>query len=198
MTELREVPLGGRPVSLLVVKNPDSLLDGELEQDYLPYWAELWPSALALSEYLVHFPFRGSPVLELGCGMGLTTIAISRAGGRPLAVDYDPDAVYFARRNLIANGGRGLVARMDWNALALSSAFPYIVGADILYERAELPRLGELFARYLARGGEAIIAEPGRELARGFFQKLPLYGLEVVKNSPSSIERVTIWHLTRK
>lgn len=197
-TERRELVLAGRPASLLVVKNPDSLLDGDLPLGRLPYWAELWPSALALSSHLAAMSLRGERVLELGCGMGLTTVAIARAGGVPIAVDYDPDAVRFARRNLDEDGGRGLVARMDWNSLGLGTAFSYVVGADILYERAELPRLSELLSRYLTRGGEAILAEPGRELARGFFQNLGRFGLEVARRVPTTIERVTIYHIARK
>lgn len=196
-TQQKQFQLAGKPVSLCIVKDPDSLLDGEIKGDKLPYWAELWPSALALSSHIAGMSFRGETVLELGCGMGLTTVAISLAGGRPLAIDYDPDALRFARHNLESNGGKGLFARMDWNALAVGCAFSYIIGADILYERAELPKLASLFQRYLANGGQVIVAEPGRELAKVFFQSLARYQLEVVRKIETRIDRVTIWHLTK-
>jgi ETFB lysine methyltransferase len=197
-TEERLVPLGDRPARLLVVKNPNGLLDGDIPGGRLPYWAELWPSALALSEHLLQMPFRGERVLELGCGMGLTTLAIARAGGRPLAIDYDPDALRFAKENLSRDGGRGDFCRMDWGALALGAAFPYIVAADILYERGELPKIGALLKQYLARGGVCVVAEPGREVGRLFFQNLTRYGLMVARTIPTAVERVTIRHLSRR
>jgi predicted nicotinamide N-methyase len=195
-TELRHFSLGGRQISLRTVIDPDALLDGAISS--IPYWAQLWPSALALSSYLATRSFRGAQVLELGCGMGLTTLAIACAGGVPISLDYEADAVRFARHNLSANGAQGLVLRADWNALPLGCCFPYVVGADILYERRELPRVAALLNRYLARGGEAVIAEPGRELARSFFQNLEQRGLDVLQVSPKNADGVRLWRLGRK
>jgi predicted nicotinamide N-methyase len=197
-TQEKKLHLAGKPVTLRIVRDPDSLLDGELHGDKIPYWAELWPSALALSSYIAGLNLRGEAVLELGCGMGLTTIAIAYASGVPLAIDYDPDALRFAQQNLKANQCRGSFARMDWNALALSCSFPYIVAADILYERAELPKIGRLLRHYLQRGGQIMIAEPGREIAQSFFQSLSLYELYVIQKIPTKVERVTIWKLGKK
>jgi predicted nicotinamide N-methyase len=197
-TQEKKLLLVGRPVTLRIIKDPDSLLDGELHSDKVPYWAELWPSALVLSSYIAGLRLRGEAVLELGCGLGLTTIAISYAGGVPLAIDYDPDALRFAQHNLQANHGYGAFARMDWSALALSCSFPYIVAADILYDRDELPKIGKLLQHYLQRGGQIMIAEPGRGVAQSFFQSLSLYGLYVIQKIPSAIDRVTIWKLGKK
>jgi predicted nicotinamide N-methyase len=197
-TQEKRLLLAEKPVILRIVKDPDSLLDGELHSEKIPYWAELWPSAMALSSYIAGLNLRGEAVLELGCGMGLTTIAISYARGTPLAIDYDPDALRFAQHNLNVNHGHGVFARMDWNALALSCSFPYIVAADILYERAELPKIGRLLQQYLQRSGQVMIAEPGREIAQSFFQSLSLYGLYVIQKIPTNVERVTIWKLGKK
>jgi predicted nicotinamide N-methyase len=195
-TETREIESPGRSVSLVTVKNPDSLLDKDVPIVRVPYWAALWPSALALATHLAHRNFRGAPVLELGCGMGLTTISLARAGAVPLAIDYDPDALGFARHNLARDGGHGYFARMDWGQLAISQAFPYIVAADVLYERAQLSKISKLLVRYLSHGGEAIIAEPGREVAKEFFKNLSRYRLEA-KSFPTQHERVTIHHISK-
>jgi predicted nicotinamide N-methyase len=191
----KKLLLGGRDIKLRIVKDPDSLLDGDIKGEKLPYWAELWPSARALSSYLANFRFRGEPVLDLGCGMGLTTVAICCAGGVPLAIDYDPEALLFAKHNVEQNGFAGSFARMDWNHLALSRSFPYIVAADILYERAELPKIAGLLRQHLQQAGEIFIAEPGREIAKAFFAQLTRYQLCVIQKIPTPIERVTIWRL---
>ena len=50
----------------------DALLDEEAfeHEEFLPYWAELWPSAIALARVLARRPLTGRRVLELGCGLG--------------------------------------------------------------------------------------------------------------------------------
>jgi predicted nicotinamide N-methyase len=196
-TQDKRFVLGPREITLRVVRDPDSLLDGDIKGDKLPYWAELWPSARALSSYLATFPFRGEAVLDLGCGMGLTTVGICCGGGAPLAIDYDPEALQFARYNLQSNGFTGALARMDWNHLALAQSFPYIVAADILYERAELPKIATLLRHHLQRAGQIFIAEPGREIAKAFFAQLTRHQLCVIQKIPTAIERVTIWRLGR-
>ena len=53
------------------------------EDERLPYWAELWPSAVALARYAIqHLDLTGRRVLELGCGLGLVGVAGGGGGGR--------------------------------------------------------------------------------------------------------------------
>ena len=57
----------------------DRLIDdaaADPEQN-LPYWAELWPSGVALAGKITCDPriVRGRRVLELGCGLGVTAVA---------------------------------------------------------------------------------------------------------------------------
>ena len=45
------VPLAGRDLRLLRPRDAEALLDEEAfeREEFLPYWAELWPSSLALA-----------------------------------------------------------------------------------------------------------------------------------------------------
>ncbi len=64
------------------------------EDERLPYWAELWPSAIGLAHYLDRdVSLRGKHVLELGCGLGLLGVIAARDGARVLCTDYEPDAL---------------------------------------------------------------------------------------------------------
>src|SRR6476661_10734277 len=81
-TATRTVQVGGRDVELLSPANADDLIS---EQDYvmderLPYWADLWPSAEILAEEVRTMRLTGQRVLELGCGLGLVSIAAALAG----------------------------------------------------------------------------------------------------------------------
>ena len=78
------IPLDGRDLRLLRPRDAEALLDEHAfeHEEYLPYWAELWPSSLALARTISGRALRGARTLELGCGLGLPSIAAALAGGR--------------------------------------------------------------------------------------------------------------------
>ena len=63
----------------------------------MPYWAELWPSGLALARAL---PPRldGLRVVELGCGLGVPSLTAAARGAEVTALDWAQDAIDAARR----------------------------------------------------------------------------------------------------
>ena len=100
------VPLHGRDLRVLRPRDAESLLDEEAfeHEEFLPYWAELWPSARARGAASSGRALRGARTLELGCGLGLPSIAAALAGGRVLATDWSPEAVELTRTNAERNG----------------------------------------------------------------------------------------------
>ena len=72
------------------------------EDERLPYWTELWPSSLVLGEWLYEQRqrLRGQPCLDLGCGIGLTALIGQWLGANVIGMDYEPDALHFARHGL--------------------------------------------------------------------------------------------------
>ena len=89
------VAVDGRDLRLLRPRDSEALLDEEAfeREEFLPYWAELWPSSLALARAIAGRALRGARTLELGCGLGLPSIAAALAGGRVLATDWSTGAV---------------------------------------------------------------------------------------------------------
>src|SRR5688500_16798987 len=122
MDDLTEhvVALPGRELALLAPRDGEALLSEEdfAHEEFLPYWAELWPSALALARVIARRPLTGRRVLELGCGLGLPAIAAALAGGRVLATDWSADSVAMTARNARRNGVglRAEVSRWDGTA----------------------------------------------------------------------------------
>src|SRR5689334_9914949 len=117
------------PISLLRPRDSDELLEEEAfeQEEFLPYWAELWPSSVALARAVGARALRGARTLELGCGLGLASIAAARAGGRVLATDWSPDAIRFTNDNAARNGVELETELVDWNA------------PDTILERAPWP-----------------------------------------------------------
>jgi len=182
-----EVVIGGRTLSILHPESAEDLID---ERDFdlderLPYWAELWPSARVLAEYVRVLPANGRSLLELGCGSGLVATSASLAGFDVTASDYYEDAVRFARLNVRRNGARpahGLL--LDWRRLPPRlERFDVVVASDVLYERAYGALVARVLAATLEPGGVAIIADPGRVARADFLGALGPAGLAVIGQS---------------
>lgn len=168
------VALPGREVALLAPRDGEALLSEEAfeHEEFLPYWAELWPSALALARALARRPLTGRRVIELGCGLGLPAIAAALAGGRVLATDWSPDSVAMTARNAARNGAELATALYRWDAPPepLGPPWQLVLASDVLYEQRNVPALLDLLPRLTAASGEVWLADPGRAPAAGFLE----------------------------
>src|SRR5437762_5099008 len=73
--------------------------------EYMPYWADLWPAARMLAKAILREPWSdGLHALEVGCGLGLPGIAALARGLRVTFSDYDATALHFAALNSRLNG----------------------------------------------------------------------------------------------
>ena len=68
--------------------------------DYMPYWADLWPAARMLAKAILRETWvPGQSALEVGCGLGLPGIAALAMGLNVTFSDYDATALHFAADN---------------------------------------------------------------------------------------------------
>ncbi len=115
---------------------------------------------------------RGTRVLELGCGLGLPSLAAAIGGADVLATDWAEDAVELLRRNAERNGIALRVERVRWDEpepLLREAPWELVLGADLLYEARNADQLAALLPRL---GGELLLAEPGRPYARSFLERI--------------------------
>lgn len=179
-----ELTIAGRPIRVIGPHEPYALLDRPetmrrfAEDEYLPYWAQPWPAAAMLAEHLLEAlpPDRG-PILELGSGLGIVAIALTLAGRRVIATDYDDESLEFIRENATRCGVALLdVRRLDWRAPP-AERFDVIIAADVTYERRNLEPIAALLATSLAPAGLAFVADANRSAAGGFPAALHAAGL---------------------
>jgi predicted nicotinamide N-methyase len=122
---------------------------------------------------LVH----GKPVLELGCGVGITAAIALGIGADVIATDYAPEALILTCLTSLRHAGREPeTVQVNWrNAddplLSGSQRFPVILAADVLYERRDIVPLLDLMDRMVEPGGLFLLAEPGRPPARAFLDQ---------------------------
>jgi predicted nicotinamide N-methyase len=169
------IVIAGRELLIARPDDPESLIDEERfeEDEFLPYWAELWPSGVALAGYVATLDLAGRRVLELGCGVALPSFAAASAGADVVATDWAAEALSLVATNAEANGLRVATALVDWSApppLGLSG-FDVVLAADVLYEeRNAVPVLG-MFAAAASDEGMVVVADPGRRHATAFFDQ---------------------------
>lgn len=177
--------IGGRAFSFTSVRDSYALLDRIDPQEFLkdeqmPYWAEIWPSALALCDFLSEsVPLSGTRAVEIGAGTGIVSVAAAALGASVLATDYSTEALRFIRCNALKNGVSLEVGQLDWRNIRLEERFDMLLAADVLYERVNLFPVLLSIDRLLKPGGCAYIADPRRRLAEQFLELAAENGFSV-------------------
>lgn len=174
--------LGPLVVPFVRVEDPQVVLDDVIRAESagepgqrLPYWAELWDSALGVGTFLASGGLakinprwvaldRARPIraMDLGCGMGLTGRVALELGCDVLLGDIETSSLLFARLNTIRFASRARCRRIDWQRDRLTERFDLIIGADVLYERSQWDYLEPFFRAHLDGGGHALLGEPSR------------------------------------
>lgn len=183
------------PMDLLLAQDFD-----DDEQAFPPYWAELWPSGVELALAVARAAPFGRAVLEIGCGLGLPSVAAALAGARVLATDRSPDAVAFAAHNARLSGAEVETAAVSWtpgDVLVERGPWDLVLAADVLYSDRNVGELIDLLPRLLAGGGEIWIADPGRPQAAGFATAARRDGY-AVDAGPTGTAGVTITRVARR
>ena len=196
------IALPGGEVELARPRDPEALLseDSFEHEEFLPYWAELWTSGVALAHDVSMRSLRGRRTLELGCGLGLPSIAAARAGGRVVASDWSRDALLATAANAARNGVAVETVVCSWAApepLTERAPWGMVLASDVLYERRNVDLLLELLPRLTDERSEVLIADPGRPPAAAFLEDAARDWRVISTTSPRAA-RVSIHRLRRR
>src|SRR5215217_4396357 len=172
MTELDLVAdvvrVGSTALSLLRPRDAEALLDEDAfaDDEFLPYWAELWPAGLALARAL---PSRldGVRVVELGCGLGVPALVAAARSADVTATDWASEAIDLLRVNAARNGPAVGARVVDWRDL--DGDFDLALAADVLYEHRNVD---PLLAALQRLAPEALVALAGRPYEGDFLRRV--------------------------
>jgi predicted nicotinamide N-methyase len=203
-----DVYAGDRVINLIRPRSADELIsEADFERDArLPYWAELWPSSTILADFILQADTAPARTIELGCGIGLVSIAATHAGHTVLATDYYEDALLFTRANAFRNLGREIETQLiDWRAIPDSmGTFDRVLASDVLYEPTYAKLVSHAVKRFLAPNGRAYIADPGRVAASEFLDACEALGLQVSQRLERPYlagkirQKITVYELTSR
>jgi predicted nicotinamide N-methyase len=178
------------------VLRPESVDNLISEEDFnrderLPYWADIWPSALALAERLAREVGRGRRLLELGCGVGYIAGIAVRRGFRVTATDYYSEACEFTEVNARRNGLSIPETRIvDWRDYPTDlQGFDVVVASDVLYEKTYCEIVTRCIRQSLAANGVAWLTDPQRTRAAAFPAAAEQAGLRLVSRTGNPVEK---------
>jgi predicted nicotinamide N-methyase len=183
----RCIDVGWRRLEITLPAEPDEFLDdpevlaANRRDDYMPYWAYLWPSSIAMARWL---PAAGLPAgtgaLELGSGIGLTGLAALAAGWDVTFSDYDAQALALCRHNAGRNGFPRIRTRhVDWRK-PLPDQYPVIFGCEVTYDASSHEPLLRLIRQMLAPEGRCWLGDPGRSQGPQFAALAAAQGFSVI------------------
>jgi predicted nicotinamide N-methyase len=183
----------GHTLDILRPKSVDDLIS---EDDFnrdgrLPYWADVWPSALGLATRIANERGGDRRLLELGCAVGFVACLAAKVGFRVTATDYYPEACDFTRLNAWRNRLPIPETRVvDWRQYPDDLRdFDVVIASDVLYEKPYCDLVAACVAHSLARDGLGILTDPQRTLAAGFPAAAVRAGLFVVERAGIPVEK---------
>jgi predicted nicotinamide N-methyase len=183
-TLVETIRIAGREYAFTRVADPNRVLDEICDAEdriekvsgrrkdgnhlHLPYWAELWDSALGMGGLLIEQGIASCDVLDLGCGMGFTGTVAASLGHRVTFADLETPALLFAKLNSLSYCPTARARQLNWQTARLGERFDLILGADILYERQQWDHLEPFWRAHLAPAGRVLLGEPGRKTGDDF------------------------------
>ena len=133
----------------------------------------VWDSSQVLARLMADFDIDGKRILELGCGMALSSLLLNRRGADITATDYHPEAGTFLESNTLLNQDSNIpFFRADWSQHGSTEGlFDLIIASDVLYENFNLSSLARFVEDHAQPTCDVVIVDPGRK-QQGAFSKL--------------------------
>jgi predicted nicotinamide N-methyase len=167
------------------LKNKQQFFDHEQRAEALgissatwPLFGVVWPAAQILASTVSLFELEGKRVLEIGCGIALSSIVLHQMGVDITASDYHPLAEEFLDVNILNNHMSPIKFQTgNWEVEnPLLGEFDLIIGSDVLYEPAHAEFVSEFIDCHSAANVEVIIVDPNRGNRASFTKKMIALG----------------------
>lgn len=147
-------------------------------QPAFPYWAKLWPSSLALCNYIQSHPelVKDKVVVELAAGLGLPSLlTASLAATKVICSDYIAEALPFISNAAIINNINVECRLIDWHHYPADLKADILLLSDINYDPEQFEILYRLVKSLLNQGTIVLLSTPQRIMAKPFIEKLLPY-----------------------
>jgi predicted nicotinamide N-methyase len=184
------VRLGGRDYRIRALSDLQHFADPHHLADRIgissALWSlfgQVWPAGRVLAEAMSTHDIIGKRILELGCGLGLSSLVLQQRCADITASDHHPLAEPFLRHNAAQNQLLAIgYCDLRWEIPdATLGRFDLIIGSDILYESGHADLLATMVHRHALPDAEVLITDPGRGNSAPFTRALADQGFTVVE-----------------
>jgi len=153
-----------------------------------PLFGVVWASSEVLAHHMFDYRVKGKRILEVGCGIALTSLMLNHRLADITATDYHPEAGSFLLKNVLLNKGTPIpFFRTGWgdkdSGLGL---FDLVIGSDLLYERDHTGLLSDFIDQHAKPECDVIIVDPGRGHHANFSKKMVALGYSHTQNKPAA------------
>ena len=150
--------------------NLQSVHDAFARDEYMPYWADLWPASRMLAKAILQERWPpATEALEIGCGLGLPGIVALSVGLRVTFSDYDACALRFAAANARRNGFDGFrTIQFDWRWPPEDLRSSVLLGSDLVYELRNVSPIVAMIKKVLLPGGVCLLTDQDRMPVHAF------------------------------
>lgn len=147
----------------------------------------VWPSSIVLAKFMLHKDCTNKTVLEIGCGIGLSSLLLNKQKVDITATDYHPEVLSFLNNNTKLNNDIKipffLTNWTDINTKFLKK-FDIIIGSDLLYERDSAQILSTFINNHANIECTVILVDPKRGYEARFSKLMISYGFKHIKEKP--------------
>jgi predicted nicotinamide N-methyase len=129
-----------------------------------PLFGVIWDSSQILAQLMFEYDIKGKRILEVGCGIALSSLMLNQRHADITATDYNPEAGVFLAKNVTLNDGDLIpFVQADWHdENSALGEFDLIIGSDLLYEPDHAELLSSFIDRHAKADAQVIMIDPGR------------------------------------
>lgn len=151
-----------------------------------PIFGVIWPSSLVLAHLILNYETDSKRILEIGCGMALSSLLLNKQCADITATDYHPEANRFLQRNVLLNEDKAIsFEQVDWTAKSDNlGLFDLIIGSDLLYEDSHINLLATFIEAHAKPTCEVIIVDPGRGRKNKLSSRMMKFGFTFSHQKP--------------
>lgn len=155
-----------------------------------PLFGVIWPSSLVLAHYICDYNTDTKRILEIGCGMALSSLLLNKQSADITATDYHPETGKFLKRNTRLNQDDNIdYEQVDWaddnDDLGL---FDLIIGSDLLYEDQHVDLLANFIESHAKPKCEVILVDPGRGRKNKLSARMIEFGFNAKQLKPEDTD----------
>ena len=189
---------GNNDIHIKTLRDKQQFEDKEKEAENLGIFSSnwslfgvVWPSSEVLANTIFEYDIENKKILEIGCGIGLSSLLLNKLNADITATDYHPEAKKYLLENTKLNNDSEIpFIRADWNDKYENDLgkFDLIIGSDLLYERDHALLLSNFINRHAKVKCEIILVNPNRGHQGKFSNLMEDFGFDCISFKAKNID----------